>query len=270
NFILFSSSFLVILPYLIFSKLTFNSFLHPFIMAHMVVNWDVPTPWHIFYSQFFELFPPIFSFGILIYFLKKIKERKFSREEYLTMIYIIIPLVFLQSLIHKEIRFLLPILPFLSIISAIGFNYLGFMKKCKIVFTTFMILLAIYFIYNFFSHDIIGIVENLNRKPAIMEAALWINQTAPKNTIIYNNFQFAPLAYYSMRKIQLLPFTRSFQNEIESVINKFGYVVVSSTTHQQKESTLDFLMNDTRFKLIKTFEDETEKIYIFEYKPKVV
>ncbi|MEM5879579.1 MAG: hypothetical protein QXU74_03755, partial [Candidatus Aenigmatarchaeota archaeon] len=87
--------------------------------------------------------------------------------------------------------------------------------------------------------------------------------------IIYTNFQYPPIAYYSMRKIYVLPIEGSFQNEIENIMLEPGYLVYSSAS-PHKEPTLDFLMNDTRFKLIKTFEDETEKIYIFEYKPKVV
>ncbi|MEM5879484.1 MAG: glycosyltransferase family 39 protein, partial [Candidatus Aenigmatarchaeota archaeon] len=63
--LLFLSSFLILLPYLIFAQIKFGFFLKPFILANMIVNWDTPTPWYFFFTNFTEIFPLIFLVGII-------------------------------------------------------------------------------------------------------------------------------------------------------------------------------------------------------------
>ena len=263
-FLVFFATFLVLLPYLIFSQIRFGFFLYTFIQQHTVVNWDVPTPWHTFYTQFFELFPPIFSLGILICILSKIKDKRISKKEVLLFIYIIIPFILLQTLVHKEIRFLLPILPFLSISSALGFSQLDLKNKNILILSVLAILISVIFSLSHIQ-EIKGYLDWLKEKPAIMMAALWLKESTPKDSIVYNNFQCVPLAYYSMRKINVLPFARNFQDELEKFMPQDGYLVYSSSSPKDKEPKLDFLMSDERFKLIKIFNDSREEVYIFQY-----
>ena len=264
-FLLFFATFLVLLPYLIFSQIRFGFFLYTFIQQHIVVNWDIPTPWHTFYTQFFELFPPIFSLGILVYVLRKIKDKRISKKEALLFIYnIIIPFVLLQTLVHKEIRFLLPILSFLSISSALGFSQFDLKNKNILILSVLAILISVIFSISHIQ-EIKGYLDWLKEKPAIMMAALWLKDSTPKDSIVYNNFQCVPLAYYSTRKIHVLPFARNFQEELEKFMPENGYLVYSSSSPKDKEPKLDFLMSDERFKLIKIFNDSREEVYIFQY-----
>jgi 4-amino-4-deoxy-L-arabinose transferase-like glycosyltransferase len=263
-FLVFFATFLVLLPYLIFSQIRFGFFLYTFFQQYRVVSWGVPTPWHIFYTQFFELFPPIFSLGIFIYILEKIKDKKISEKEVLLLIYIIIPFILLQTLISKEIRYLLPILPFLSISSAIGFSQLDLRNKN--IFIPSILLILIFFILSIsYIKEIKGYLDWLKEKPAIMVAALWLRESTPKDSIVYNNFQCVPLAYYSTRKIYVLPFARNFQDDLEKFMPEDGYLVYSSNSPKDKEPKLDFLMSDERFELIKIFNDSREEVYIFHY-----
>ena len=102
-------------------------------------------------------------------------------------------------------------------------------------------------------------------EPAVMKAALWIKNNTSPETIIYNNYHYPPIAYYSERKLSLLPFSDVYNN-IDKIMPYPGYVVVSSNTPLEREPKTEFLLQDNRFILLETFVDQEETVDIFKYK----
>jgi len=271
--ILLASCLIVLIPYFIYVQLKFGFFLQTFVNGYMIVNSDTPTDPYLFFTHFFEIFPPIFLFGILLLTIPFIK-RGIPSEELMLITLVLISFLLLQTLVHKEMRFLLLILPFLSILSARGFFSIhSFIKNKnnKILITTVMCV-AIVFSSYLMIEDIWQIKSIVSMdlfiddwEPSVMKAALWIKNNTPSDTIIYNNYQYPPIAYYSERKVLLLPFNDVHGN-IDKIMQQPGYVVVSSMAPPDREPNAEFLLNDNRFVLLETFVDQDETIYIFGYK----
>ena len=103
----------------------------------------------------------------------------------------------------------------------------------------------------------------INEQNELLEAANWIKNNTPKDTVIYVNTQYPVIAYFSERKVKVLPFWRSFQENLSEVMSEDGYYILFKELSQLREPTLKFVEQDARFELIKEIGN---KIYIFKYK----
>ncbi|RLI99940.1 MAG: hypothetical protein DRP03_02250 [Candidatus Aenigmatarchaeota archaeon] len=265
------SAILVVLPYLVWVAILFGNPLYTFINAFLVVNLDIPTSFTILYTQFNKIFPVLFLFGLFLFILNAVLERKIDRFVASIGLFSLIFFVTIHFVTHKEIRFLLPIIPFLTIISVNGFirGIVGRSKKAtKLIFLIFFLIIVLGIIS---TNPKLKLLTNgnffINPTSTAYNAALWLQKNTLPDTIIYTNTQYPVLAYYSNRTIIVLPFWRSFQNNITEVMNRKGYYTLFSETARSREPTIDFVKSDKRFTLINKFGNGRDEVFIYEYNP---
>lgn len=264
---------LVLFPYLYWVQVKFGFFLYTIILGAAVVNWDTPTNWPIFFKNLQGLLPLSFFIGILfligILIKNKMTNQKNLKEMLFIFSYLFVPILLISNLNHLEVRFLLPITPFLTLFAALGFIIIAEIKKLKkflISIIVMAIILSVFAVINIWSIQELSkgnFILNGN-KPAIMEASLWLRSNTEEGDILYANHQWPVIAYYSARPTIVLPLSEKFQDRIEEFMLNDGYLILPSSS-PKKEPSLDFLLKDRRFNLIKTFEDSEEKVYIFNY-----
>jgi len=270
TWLIYFTSFLVILPYLAWNFLYFGNPIYTVVMAYKVVNWDTPTSFLILYLNFNQLFPLFLLFGIFLLFYLKTRGYSMEREEQMLLIVFLIFFLSLHFITHKEIRFLLPVAPLITILSSKGFeDFLDFSKrfeKLRAIF--YLVIVALLFLTLCTeSSRIFCNLKNghflINEQNELLEAANWIKNNTPKDTVIYVNTQYPVIAYFSERKVKVLPFWRSFQENLSEVMREDGYYILFKELSQLREPTLKFVEQDARFELIKEIGN---KIYIFKYK----
>jgi len=268
--LIYFSSFLVILPYLIWNFFYFGNPIYTVIMAYLVVNWDTPTSFLILYLNFNQLFPLFLLFGIFLLFYLKTRGYPIEKEEQILLIIFLIFFLSIHFITHKEIRFLLPISPLITILSSKGFvDFLDFLnikfEKLKVVFYFGVAALVFLTLCSEFPHIFYNLENKhflINEQNELTEAANWLKNNTQKDSVIYVNTQYPVIAYFSERKVKVLPFWRKFQDNLSEVMREDGYYILFKELSQVREPTLKFVEQDTRFKLIKVIGN---KIYIFKY-----
>lgn len=249
----------VLTPYLIWSQLNFGSPFQTFLVGHLIVSSDVTSDALFFLVNLPSLFPVFFLAGIAIFAVAALSERKISKEAALIILCVLIPALLMQTIAHKEMRFLMPVIPFMSILSAKGFLSLpGLQEKSKTLLIMVIALLGILTL----SLQPIGSLFSYENS-AIVETGLWVDSNLPQNITLYTNYEYPPIAYYSDRKVVILSYFAYDHGNIGSFLQGDAYVITSSITPREPE--IWQLMGDERFELVKIFGDEREMMYLFRY-----
>jgi 4-amino-4-deoxy-L-arabinose transferase-like glycosyltransferase len=260
----FLGAFLTLLPYM----LLFN-FFSPFVTSFLIITESVSQPWYFFLVNFNEIIPLPFAVGILFYFITLAIKKGTRRYEVYLLIFAFIPFLLLHIIVHKEIRYATPILPFFTIVSARGFeNFFDWFKNKRklLIFLIVCFLVLTFLLIEGRIKDILGgnlFIENQTASP--MAAAFWIKASTSSDTPIYCNFECPPIAYYSLRKTYPLP---NSEKAVDEIMKEEGYLLLSSIMAESREPKLTSVMADKRFKLIGNFSDSVETIYIFKYTPR--
>lgn len=253
---------LVVAPYLAWSQLTYGSPLHVFVRAIELSG--ARDPFLTYVKGGFSMLLPPFYLGLLLYF----------RRENLRQINYLTPVVLALSLLipaqfwlqNKELRFLTPIIPFAAIMSAKGLSCLEFEFRNRKIG-----ILAITALFVIISAP--AGVSDLNQRnpldkgltseswdPEITEAADWLRSETDSNAVVYTNYRYPPLGYYSKRQIRLI----SSQEPLnKSEIQPGGYIYYS------EKSPFDYpelarLEQDPDFQLKAGFG---QTVYVFQYNP---
>jgi len=137
----FSLFFLIpVIPYLILNYILYNNPLHPFILQSFMSQF---TGW-VFFQPFYFYFVNLVKENILVLFSVLALLFIFRKPEFKKM-YIAIVFLFIfipyNLVAHKEMRLLIPALPFLYILTSYGlFYFIGLFKRNKNIILSLLLL----------------------------------------------------------------------------------------------------------------------------------
>lgn len=261
NWLMAGGFFLGILPYLIWNYLEFGSALHVF-----MAGWAKSGAQDAFitYLNGWDkyLLAPLYI-GIPLFFWK-IDLKKM--ENYLPIVFFLslyLPLQFFVA--NKETRFLMPIIPFMTLFAAEGLRKLRTeeifdnLKLSKSIFA-FLILTSVLMLPSSMpERNVFAQGFSAEWEAPVMDAGEWLNENADENALVYTNFQYPALGYYSKRNIVWFREYVSMDEIIGEEMNEPGYVYYSKDSPYPHPS-LEELQSDERFELNKTFDNT---VYLF-------
>jgi 4-amino-4-deoxy-L-arabinose transferase-like glycosyltransferase len=261
NWILLTAFLATLSPYMVWSFIEFGSPISVFFNA-----WQVSGARDAFmtYAQGWSVYllPP-FYLG-LVFFIWRSKIESF--EDMFPVAFFLILFLPLQFIIaNKETRFLLPVIPFLSIISAAGFNKLRNMddiwRKGTTALFVILLIISVLMVPDKLSgrNPLQDGLEKDGWHPPIEDSARWLKENTPNDTIVYTNYRYPPLGYYSKRKIKWVSPADNLDKLVEDYITEPGYVYYSNKSPHQHPS-FEELKEDPRFQLSKSFENT---VYLF-------
>lgn len=259
---LIAAGFLIgFLPFLVWNYISYGSPLHVFFVAW--AKSGARDAFLVYLNGWTSYLLIPFYIGLPLFFWKKDMRRL---EAYLPVIFILSLYLPLQLLIaNKETRFLTPILPFMALIAAEGLKQLrsgeltSNIKFSKSLFV-FLILASILILPASMPKRNV-FVQGLSTEweVPVKDTGEWLKQNTDEDTVVYTNYQYPALGYYSKRKIVWISHKEGLNGLVQNYLNQSGYVYYSNKSPYQNPSFND-LRNDPRFELRKSFEDT---VYLF-------
>lgn len=242
---------LILSPYIIWGYMQFNGF-----VITQAGAWNAPQEdylsnflWN--FKSYMSLFPNMFSWSILIFFilglfsmyglilgfdvLIKGEDIKLKRNLFLFLIFLIPIITISFSMSHYfEDRYIINSLPAIFIISSVFIikSYDFIKKKSKIIAIILLIILLGTMAYSQMSHTDSLIKNKKDSYLQVKQAGLWLKQNSePSDIIIVNSW--SQITYYSERKVLTIP---SGKEELTSLISsdpniKF-YIVSIFESHE--------------------------------------
>ncbi len=253
-------SVFILLPFLIWSYTSYESFLHTFTKALEFSGSADPFPTYI--TSIPLLIPLTFLIGLIPYSSDAWNAPKVN---YLFPAAFILGLYLpLQLLVaNKELRFLFPLLPFLAVATSHGLTKAKQLGKKPYYFIIGLVILG--------SLIQIGTLTDTQRAvqgritttgyPPVHTASMWLKNNTAEDTPVYTNFRWPIIAYYSKRPVVFPPPPESIT--LLDLLDRPGYIYYSTKSPPEKPPSLYTLQNDPRFTLNKTFND---KAYLFYYR----
>lgn len=250
-----------LLPYFIWSYVAFGSPLHVFLTA-----WTKSGARDAFMTYLggwsLYILAPLYV-GLFVFFWRN-DLRKL--ENYLPLVFFLSLYLPLQLIIaNKETRFLMPVLPFMVLMVSRGLidlkegRLVKNMKLSKAMFAFLIISSALILPTSMPERNVFAQGLSVEWQAPVMETGQWLKQNTEDDAIVYTNYQYPALGYYSKREIvwfrEYVPLDQLIGVELDGP----GYVYYSRDS-SYPHPTLEELESDTRFRLNKTFENT---IYLF-------
>jgi 4-amino-4-deoxy-L-arabinose transferase-like glycosyltransferase len=201
-----------ITPYLILNSFLFKNPLYPFLLQSYMTKY---TGW-LFHKPFYFYFINLIRENILIPFsiigmILILKQKKFNK--WLILITFLFGFIAFDLTPHKEMRLLIPILPFLYILTSCGLFYFVdlFKKNKKLILSLFLI---IWFVQTLSQLKYYSYKDNLDpfynyMSNTEINSGLWISNPA---FIIYSNEKAEELIYYPLYNSEKI---KKLQTKIE-------------------------------------------------------
>jgi len=257
-------SFITLLPYFIWNYLRFGSPFHVILYGKkIVVDWGAPTDYSLLLQETPLLLLPLFLLGTFLLLIRVLRRQE-NKSILLLSLILFIPLFSILSLPHIETRYFLPVLPFLVILSSRGFDSLlshrlQFIPKLLLLAGSLFILLILFFsLYTFPKYLF------LEEDSGLLDVAHWLKNNTSQDSIVYTNHEWPVIAYYSKRKVGLLPVSgQGFEYEIERHLPRDGYVFIAPDLIP--EPSFEFLDKDPRFTLVFHTNKSYPELFLFSY-----
>ena len=262
NWLLALGFFIGISPYLLWSYLEFGSALHVFAVA-----WAKSGARDAFMTYVngwkTYLLAPLYI-GIPLFFLD-INWKKI--ESYLPIIFLLslyIPLQFFVA--NKEVRFLMPLVPFMSLISAEGLSKLrerqlfDNIKLSKSIFVFLIVISVILVPSSLPERNTFKQGFTTEWEAPVMDTGKWLKQNTNGDAVVYTNYQYPALGYYSKRNIVWFREYMALNQIIGEEMRNPGYVYYSKESPYPHPS-LEELQENQMFELNKTFGDTSYLFY---------
>jgi 4-amino-4-deoxy-L-arabinose transferase-like glycosyltransferase len=241
NWLMAASFLITVLPYMLWSYTNFGSPLSTFIKAAQVSG--SAEPFLLYFANAWLLLPLPFIVGVA-------GIRKFDRSELNTLVFpitfilaIYLPMQFLIS--NREIRYLTPLVPFLSVIIGAGTAKIGGKKLVAILGVLSLLMVPI---SNPHRNFVQGPVND-NWNPPVEDASEWLNENTSEDIVVYTNYRYPPIAYYSKRKVVLT----GSENPLDH-LNSGPGIVYYSEGSPYKKPTKTNLESNSAFKKVKSFD----------------
>lgn len=250
---------LPLLPYFAWNYASFGNPLHVFLQGFKLSG--ATDNFLTYFKGFGKLIPIslIFLSVITVYDKDRMDKHTFLLGFFFTLF---LPLQFIVG--NKELRFLLPVLPFASGIVARSLKMLSGGKK--VIYALLLVMVVVVSGNSLITNsDHVKTLRNgvyeTRGTSSIHEASKWIGNNTEKTSLVYTNFEWPLIAYYSGRNLDLLPVVRRFEENYIKYMSGKGYVVYQSYSPYE-DFSLKFLKENEDFVLNKTFSGE---VYIFYY-----
>ncbi len=250
------STILICLPYILWIELTQGDFISLIIKAQKIAAESIPTiinPFFYLWAVFMIVALPCI-FGLLIYTLKKIINKdKMSKNEIFLLIWFLSFVVYFSLTAHKEVRYLLPAIPPLFILSAYGFSKLEKKYFNIIAIITIFLLIISFNYFGYFSG-----VDNFEeqkmfiRSYELKNASEYLKEVIAKDSIIYAHTLYPAISYYTKIETHATwPWNEEFYKEFPKNMPRSGYYIDIKDTG--KYPNKEWLSNNNHFKIIREF-----------------
>ena len=205
-----------------------------------------------------ELIGLVTLLGIILFFACK----RFDRMDFVLVFWILLFLVYMTYVPHKEARYAIPLLAPLILMSSRGYSRLiSKTRKGKVALLVFLIFFSWTVYPPFSDFTPMWVYSNRSYFESIVVAD-FIGKEMPPEYVIYCNFDFPVLAYYSGREIVVLyDHDKSFYDNFPDNMKSPGWFVHYQKIDRHPDD--DFLASDGAFEQIKEFNDVT----VYEYTP---
>ncbi len=271
-------SFLLSLsPYLIWAKIKYGSFFYIFINARAAVS-DKVNGIFFYFTNFTDAFPVVVLFGFLVFFvffLVKISKIKKSNNnmierlkkiamknkiEFVLISWFLLFFAYMNTLPHKEARFLILVALPVFLLSAKGYYFLFNQKQKKvrnisIIIFILLSLCSFTYIYIVFNKPFIN-----NEVSDTVEISRYLVSLNKSDHVIYTNNNYPILAYYTNMETKLLYYyDMSYYEVNKRELTRKGFIVYY----------LDFGKNSNKEWLDSNFNQLKQKnnIIVYEYNP---
>ncbi len=225
-----------VVVYLLFNLYMYKNMFYPFVLQAFLTKFTGLLYHEPFYFYFVSLlkenFLVIFSFVGLFSILKKKED-----NQILSSLLFLFPFVLFVFENHKEMRFLIPIMPFLYFLTTKGIvSFTGiFKKKKKILLILIMLIWVVFSVPNLrldrYDDELDFFYENMPEEGADKE--IWISNPS---MIVYSDYRAKELMYYPT-------FNHAKFLELESKIDSADMVLLN-TCDLYCEPYNDFCEND--------------------------
>jgi len=268
----------VLAPYLIWVQVKYNFFLFTIIRANVVVS-DYNEPFFFYFISLFTYFPPLLIAGLLLIIYKSFKKPKYSLIEKFLIVWFFIYLLYITLTPHKEVRYMLPLLPPLIILTSYELRNLlrnlfssknkqhRHINKRNVFFKQFgkyslVVLILLISIYSFQASFVRINQPLINTHPTLeITIAEFIKSSNNTANLIYSNSEFPVLAYYTGLKVSPIYARNSdFYTFYENYMTEPGLFIYYK--ERSEEPPLEWLEENERF----TFLKNIYTIYIYSYK----
>ena len=248
---------LALLPYMSWNVLSFGNPLHTFIKGLQLSG---ATDGFFTYLRGLWRIVPLPFLAVSGYFVTETGED--LRNAWMLLIFILVLALPLQCLIgNKELRFLLPIMPFIAIISGRqATRFFGGGKKMVALVLGMLLLSAVPLATSDYGRAISKGRLEMKEEIDVIDASIWLSNSTGKEALVYTNYEWPIISYYSERNIRILPTYRPFQHDFERFMQRPGYLVYQSYSPKD-DFRKEFLERDARFELNRSFSNSVHIYY---------
>ncbi len=259
NYIFLGGFLCVFLPYLGWSYIAFGNPMHTLETAWMLSGGTDPVIRYVLNAHMLLL--AVFFIGLGVSLVRTDKWNK--PEYYLPGVFILSLLVPLQFFIaNREVRFMTPLIPFLSVLSAVGLKELD--DRLGSHFPVFLASLL------FLSLVPLGMQVGLDNSPTPLvksepiavpqKAAIWMRNNTGDRGVVYADDDWPLVAYHLKRPMVVIPEQYARIGSMGKVFDRPGYLYHSRKASRAGEVE-SFIQSSGSFELIKTFGENIEIYY---------
>jgi 4-amino-4-deoxy-L-arabinose transferase-like glycosyltransferase len=239
-----------ITPYLLWVRWNYGSFFFPFVMARRIVTeWTAPVPAKFYWNALIEIFPYsmwlFFGVGALLPVVLWAMRRRNggdarplaaisessgqTKRQIVLLLWGAAFLVYMLSMPHKEVRYLLPLAIPVGVISALGLAALfrWFTRQATPIKIVGLLLGVALVIGNYGTpfQKLMGPYVDRSEWEVVQIARYLREVSTPADTI-YAAHEYPVLAFYSERRtVSLLPIQENFDQAWPDRIRQPGYLV---------------------------------------------
>ena len=232
-------------PYLVWLKVTYGAFLYPFLMARRIVEeWTAPMPAQFYFQTVRGIFPPslwaLFAATVVLLILtwarrgqsgdaaESVDGDPLKRQTSL-LVWGLAFFLYMLSIPHKEMRYLLPLAIPVVAIGAAGFAALvtWFGRRARGLQVAGA-LLAVFFLVEDYGASFMKVAGPLEDRTELPEVriARYLREHSTASDTLYAAHDFPVLAFYSQRRtVSLLPIQAEFERRWRELMTQPGYFV---------------------------------------------
>ncbi len=263
------SAALAAMPYLVWAQLYAGGMFKPFLQAAFIVRGSELVTGNLYYaSAALVIAGPLTVLGLVFYLVPGLGRRRTDviAVEVPLLLWAILVSAYLTNSPHKEIRYLLPVVPILFLIAGAGY------ARCKrrpvLVAAALAALIAGAFTLSrlpyFNGSQDLGEDQLLAYADQTRDAANFLRPRLTPGQVIYTSSLYPIMAWYTKWPTEALwPWDDSFYLAFPKNMRTDGYLVVYKQV--KKEPTLEWLDHRLEFRKIKDFPDMA--IYAYDAPP---
>lgn len=206
NAAVFMFFFLAVLtPFLIHSKLAYGSFLHPLLSASEHASNPVHKHGILYYPLELLKWSPVFLLSFFALFRRPKLESLLQRRLAAPLLFFAFFIVYLYSIVNKQDRFLMPLLPLIAIAASEGFHLLKQFLSAKSKPYIAVVIVCILFLPMLYKDAWSFDFRNDEERNVTREFYKYFESHKPKGPVlttdpvpaVYSDSKFIPL-YYSV------------------------------------------------------------------------